>query len=88
MAYTRPRSRGEAALSRRRRSHKVSPTDRGALRVHDDRECVGTIVPVAVDTVGPVERPNVVFDHRDRRVRASAGVREAGRAVSGKGRAS
>jgi len=45
-------------------------------------------VPVAVDTVGPVERPNVVFDHRDRRVRASAGVREAGRAVSGKGRAS
>ena len=87
MAYTRPRSRGEAALSRRRRSHKFSATDRGVLRVHDGRECVGTIVPVGVDMVEAVERPCVAFDHHDRRVGRYGGYREALRAGP-RGRAS
>ena len=32
MAYTRPRSRGKAALSAHRRSHRISESDRGVLR--------------------------------------------------------
>jgi hypothetical protein len=59
MVDTRPRSRGEAALSRHR-SHKISPADRGAVRVDDGRDCVGTIVPVGVGTIDG--RPYVDFD--------------------------
>jgi hypothetical protein len=81
-----PRSRGEAALSRHRRSHKICPTDRGAFRVHDG--CVGTIVPIGVDTVGGVERPCAVFHQRDGRVRGSGSYREALRAGPSRGRAS
>jgi hypothetical protein len=87
MSYTRPRSRGEAALSRKRCSHRISSTDRPAFRVNDGRDCPRTIVLVAIDTVGPVERPCAIFDQRDRRVRGAAGFREALRAVSGRGRA-
>ena len=83
----RPRSRGEAALSRRRPSHKISPTDRGALRVHDDRECVGTIVPPGVDAVGAVERPYATFDQPDRRVGNSGCHRKALRGVPSRGHA-
>jgi hypothetical protein len=79
MAYTRPRSRGEAALSRHRRSHKISPADRGAVRVvHNGRDCVGTI--------DAVERPYVVFDQGDQRV-GSCGGCEVLRAVPSRGRA-
>jgi hypothetical protein len=76
MTYTRPRSRGEAALSRNRRSHRISSTDRPGFRVNDGPKCLRTIVPVAIDAVGPVERPCAIFDRR-----------EAPRAVSGRGRA-
>jgi hypothetical protein len=58
------------------------------VRVHDGRDCVGTIVPVRVDTIDTVERPYVVFDQRDRSVRGSGGYREALRAVPSRGRAS
>ncbi len=80
MAYTRPRVRGEAALSRDRRSHKIFPTERGALRVHDGREFAGTIVPIGVDTVDAVEWPYEVFDQRDRPVGMFGDYREALRA--------
>jgi 5-formyltetrahydrofolate cyclo-ligase len=87
MTYTRPRIRGEAALLRHRRSHRISLTDRRALRVNDGQECLGTIVPVAVYTVGPVERPCLVFDQHGRRVGRSGGYREALRAGPRRGRA-
>jgi hypothetical protein len=75
MAYTPLRSRGEAALSHHRRSHKISATDRGVLRVQERRTCVGTLVPVGTDAV---ERPYAIFDQRDPRVRR---YREALRAI-------
>jgi hypothetical protein len=67
MGYTRPRGRGEAAFSRQRRSHKISPIERGVLRLHNGRENVDTIMPV-VDRVEAVERPGAAFDQHDRRV--------------------
>jgi hypothetical protein len=81
-----PRSRGGAALSRHRRSRKICRTDRGAFRVHHG--CVGTIVPVGVDTFGGVERPYVAFDHVDRRLGRFGCYREALRAAASRGRAS
>jgi hypothetical protein len=86
MVYTRPRSRGEAALPRHR-SHKISPADRGAVRVHDGRDCVGTIVPVDVGTIEAVERPYVFFDQGDQRVGSYGCNREVLRAVPSRGRA-
>jgi hypothetical protein len=86
MAYTRPRSRGEAALSRYR-SHKISPADRGAVRVHDGRDCVITIVSVGVGTIEAVARSYVVFDQGDQRVGSYGGYREVLRAVPSRGRA-
>lgn len=88
MDYTRPRSRGEAALSRHHRSQKISATDRGIPRVPDGRECVVTVVPVGVNTIDAVEQPYVVFDQRDRRIGNSGGHRETLRAVSSQERAS
>ena len=79
MAYTRPRSHGEAALSRRRPSHKISPIDRAV-----PREWLPTIAPFGVDTVAAVE----VFDDRDRRVRGFGGYGGALRATSTGGRVS
>jgi hypothetical protein len=87
MVYTRPRSRGEAVLSRHR-FHKISPADRGAVRVHDGRDCVGTIVPVGGGAVDAVERPYAVFDQRDRRLGRFGGYRETLRAGQSRGRAS
>jgi len=81
----RPHNRGEAALSRHR-SHKISPADRGAVRVHDGRDCVGTIVPVGGGTVDAIEQPYVIF--HDRRVGGFGGYREALRAGPSRGRAS
>jgi hypothetical protein len=79
MGYTRPRSRGKAAFSRQRRSHKISPIERGVLRVHNGLENVDTTVPV-VDMVEAVERLYVPFDHFNRRVGRFDGYREALRA--------
>ena len=59
--------------------------DRPAFRVNDGRECLGTIVPVALNALGPVEQPYVVLDWRDQRVRGSGGYRKARRAASGRG---
>jgi hypothetical protein len=87
MVYTRPHSRREAALSRARRSHKFSATDRGVLGVHDGRECVGTIVLVGFDMVEAVERPFGAFDQDDRRVSKFGSYRGALRAGP-RGRAS
>jgi len=80
-----PRSRVEAVLSRHR-FRKICRTDRGAFRVHHG--CVGTIVPVGVDTFGGVERPYVAFDHVDRRLGRFGCYREALRAAASRGRAS
>jgi hypothetical protein len=83
MAYTRPRSRGETALSRRRPSHKIFPIDRAVLR-----EWLPTIVPFGVDTVAAVERLYEVFDDRDQRVRGFGGYGGVLRAISTGGRVS
>jgi hypothetical protein len=67
-------SYGEAVLSCRPRSHKVPPTDRGALAIHHGWECVGIVVSVGFDTVSTVE---VLCDRRDRHVCESGGNQEA-----------
>ena len=84
MVYTRSRSRGEQALSRHCRSHKISPADRGAVRVHDGH---GTIVPVGVGTIDAVERQYVVIDQGDQRVGSYGGYGEVLRTVPSRGRA-
>lgn len=63
---------GHFAISHRRRSHRISVTDRGVLR-----ECVGTIVPVGVNTIDAVEQPYMVFDQPGWYVGSSGGHREA-----------
>jgi hypothetical protein len=88
MAYTRPRSRGEAALSRHRRSHKISASDRSVLRGHESRDPVGTLMPAGVETIDAVERQYAVCGQRDRRLSRSGCYREALRAVPSLGRAS
>jgi|SRR6185503_19018369 hypothetical protein len=88
MAYTRPRARGEAALSRRPHSHRIASTDRSALPVHCGQEWVGTNVLVGVNIVEAVKRSCAIFDQRDRRVGRFDGCLEALRAVPSRGRAS
>ena len=88
MAYTRPRSRREAALSRHRRSDKTSLNRRSALRVHDDSVRIGTTLPVGVDTIDAVEGACMIFDERDRPGDRSGGYREVLRAGPSRRRAS
>lgn len=88
MAYTRPRSRREAALSRARRFDKTSLNCRSALRVHDDSVCIGTTLPVGVDTIDAVEGACVVFDERARPGDSSGGHREVLRVGPSRRRAS
>lgn len=87
MTYTRPRSPGEAALSRHRRSHKISATDRGVFPVYDGRERVGTVVPVRVETIDAAGRRHFL-DQCNGRVPRCGGCREALRALSRLERAS
>jgi hypothetical protein len=88
MSYTRPRSRGEAAPSCRRRSLKISASDRSVLHAHESRDRVGNLVPSGVETIDAVGWQYVVFGQRDRRVRRSGGYPEALRTVSSRRRAS
>jgi hypothetical protein len=81
MAYTRPCGRAEVALSRHRRTQKISPT---TLWVCDGRQRVATIVLVGVDTVEP---RYVVLRQHDRRVGTFRSFHKALRAVLSRGRA-
>jgi hypothetical protein len=86
MTYTRPHSRGEAAHSRC--SYKISASNRSVPRAHETRGRVGSVAPVGVETIDALERPYLVFDQHDRRIRRSGCYREALRAVPSLGRAS
>jgi hypothetical protein len=85
MAYTLQHSRREAACSPHRRSHKISGTGRGVLRVRERQNSVGTLVPVGTDAV---EQPYAIFDQRDSRVWRSGICRVAPCAIPTGGRAS
>jgi hypothetical protein len=70
MAYTRPRSGGEAEPSRYRCSHKISASDFGVLGADEDHDRIGTVPPVRLETIDATERRHFL-DQRDGRFRRS-----------------
>jgi hypothetical protein len=69
MAYTSPLSRGEAALPRPRRSHKIFASGPGVPLAHDRRHRAG-VVAVSVEKIEVSERRHFL-DQRETHVRKS-----------------